>query len=90
MIDICYEGRKELYPFSLELSAALWYNDANNLIRCGGLADMMWLATGRVSSNPTPFGKSFDFFAALTAFLQQNRRFCAKNGIFCVFGKILY
>ena len=30
----------------LELSAALWYNDANNLIRCGGLADIMWLATG--------------------------------------------
>ena len=30
----------------LELSLALWYNDANNLICCGGLADRMWLATG--------------------------------------------
>jgi len=30
----------------LELSAVLWYNDVNNSIRCGGLADMMWLATG--------------------------------------------
>ena len=32
--------------FALELSVALWYNDANNLIRCGGLAEMMWTAMG--------------------------------------------
>ena len=30
----------------LELSLALWYNDANNLIRCGGFGGKMWLATG--------------------------------------------
>ena len=31
------QRRKErIYSLSLELSAALWYNDANNLIRCGG------------------------------------------------------
>ena len=49
----------------LELSAALCYNDVNNLIRCGGLADIMWLATGdmivylsKIFSKKY-FGKSF-------------------------------
>ena len=31
------QRRKEInISVLLELSAALWYNDANNLIRCGG------------------------------------------------------
>ena len=31
------QRRKErIYSLSLELPVALWYNDANNLIRCGG------------------------------------------------------
>ena len=37
--------------FALELSAALRYNDANNLIRCGGLAEIMWTATGQRGAN---------------------------------------
>ena len=35
----------------LELSAALWYNDANNLIRAADLADRMWLATGHMGAD---------------------------------------
>ena len=31
--------KKRIYALSLELSAALWYNDANNLIRCGGFGE---------------------------------------------------
>ena len=46
---ITAEGNK--YIHSLALSAVLWYNDVNNLIRCGGLADIMWLATGRVGAD---------------------------------------
>ena len=29
-------AEKRIYSRSLELSDTLWYNDANNLIRCGG------------------------------------------------------
>lgn len=42
---------ERIYSRSLELSAVLWYNNANNLIRCGGLADMMWLATGELGAD---------------------------------------
>ena len=42
-------GRK--ISILLELPAALWYNDVNNLIRCGGLADMVWLATGHIDAD---------------------------------------
>ena len=46
------QRRKErIYSLSLELSAALWYNDVNNLIRCADLADYMWLATGRLGAD---------------------------------------
>ena len=42
-------GRK--MSILLELPAVLWYNDANNLIRCGGLADMMWIAMGHIGAD---------------------------------------